>query len=463
MEGLLSNPYFNLAIIRDGEMFFGRTALLMRFYETVASRQSISLLGSRYIGKSSFLWYAAQPETWKRFPFDLSRRIFVFLDLRKFLTKTCEDFFHHVSRKILIQCKKVGLSMQPEGEGQDEFSNLLDQIADQDYFPVLLLDGFDQVTRNKYFGPEFFWFLRSQASMGLVTYITASIKPLYEVCHPDIIGSPFFNIFYPYHLDALMPDEAESLIRQPAERVGLPFTEEEVPLIQRLAGRHPFFIQRVCYVLFQHKREHGRVSEQTLKKLASKDLQPHFQNIWNELTETQHQQLQDEAQQKGNQLRLLAEMSESALFRQFVRDTCEARLFRLTLDELEDALEKIENSSELGATNLRLMKVVTRRLEPDSVISTTQKGVIIREVLNEALECLRGGGMRSESAPDWKHYNILLYRYFKRRFKNTQIAARLQITSMRQFYRERIKALELLLDALLEMEHKVEHVVHSTD
>ncbi|HLI08515.1 MAG TPA: hypothetical protein VKV40_18275 [Ktedonobacteraceae bacterium] len=454
------NPYFNLAIVRNAEMFFGRASLLKRFYVTIANCQSVSLLGSRYIGKSSFLWYTTRPEAQKlfpfdqkQFPFDLSSRIFVFLDLREFLTKTCEDFFHSVSKEILVQSKKAGLSLQPEGEGQDEFSNLLDQIAEQRHFPVLLLDGFDQVTRNKHFGPEFFWFLRSQASVGLVTYITASLKPLSEVCHPDIVGSPFFNIFYLYHLDALTPDEAEALIRQPAARAALPFTEEEVALVQHLAGRHPFFIQRVCHALFEEKCERGMVSEQRLKNLAYKDLRPRFQTIWEELTETQQQQLQDEAQQKGNQQRLLPELSESALFRQFVRDTCEARLFHLTLEELEDALEKIEDSSALGTTNLRLMKAVTMRLERDSLASTARRGVVIREILSEALESLRGNGMRTESAPDWKYYNILLYRYFKRRYKNNQIATRLQISSMRQFYRERLKALELLLNALFEMEH----------
>ena len=172
----LPNPYFNLATIRNPEMFFGRTLLLRRFYEAVYNRQSVSLLGPRHIGKSSFLWCAALPEMQARFPYDLSRHIFVFLDLREYLQKTCEDFFHHVSKELILQSAKVGLSLQAESEGEDEFSSVLDQIAEQGFFPVLLLDGFDKVTRNEHFGPEFFWFLRAQASMGLVSYITASMK-----------------------------------------------------------------------------------------------------------------------------------------------------------------------------------------------------------------------------------------------------------------------------------------------
>lgn len=455
MGNLLPNPYFNLAIIRNAEMFFGRTPMLRRFYETVVNCQSISLLGPRYIGKSSFLWCATLPEIQACFPFDLTRRIFVFLDLREYLSKTCEDFFHSVSKEMLAQSAKVGLILHVDGKGEDEFSNVLDQIAEHSFFPVLLLDGFDKVTRNEHFGPEFFWFLRAQASVGLVTYVTASIEPLYEVCHHDIVGSPFFNIFYPYTLEALAPDEAHALITVPAQQTALPFTETEIALVQKLAGRHPFFIQRVCHVLYEEKLSRGQVDEQRLKNLAYRDLLPRFQSIWEELSEADQILLQDEAQQKGNQQRKLPELSESSLFRQFVRKICEVELFHMTIEELEDALAKIDDLQALGMTNLRLMKTVSLRLGDDATLSATKRGVVIREILNEALERLRGSGGRTESAPEWKYYNILFYRYFKRRFKNNQIAARLEFTSMRQFYRERNKALELFLNVLREMEYTV--------
>ena len=146
------NPYFNLAIIRSPDMFFGRTLLLRRFYEAIFNRQSVSLRGPRYIGKSSFLWCASLPEVQARFPYDLRYHIFVYLDLREYLQKTCEDFFHSVSKEMIMQSSKVGLILQAEGKGEDEFSSVLDQVAEHGFFPVLLLDGFDKVTRNEHFG-----------------------------------------------------------------------------------------------------------------------------------------------------------------------------------------------------------------------------------------------------------------------------------------------------------------------
>ena len=454
MENPPLNPYFNLAIIRSPEMFFGRTHLLRRFYETIFNRQSISLLGPRHIGKSSFLWYAALPEVRARFPYDLSRHIFVLLDLREYLQKTSEDFFHSVSKEMIAQSAKVGLTLQVDGKGEDEFSSVLDQIAELGFYPVLLLDGFDKVTRNEHFGPGFFWFLRAQASVGLVSYVTASIKPLYEVCHPDIVGSPFFNIFYPYTLEALTPEEAHALITVPSERAAMPFTDTEVALVLKLAGRHPFLIQRVCHVLYEEKLLHdgGEVDEQRLKNLAYRDLLPRFQSTWEELSEAQRILLQDEAQQKKeNQQRELPELSESLLFRQFVRKMCEVGLFHMTMDELDSALDKIDDPQALGMTNLRLMKTVSQRLGKDTTISTTKRGMTIREILNDALEQLRGSGSRTDSAPEWKHYNILHFRYFRHQLKNEQIAARLGF-AIRSFYRERNKALERFLNVLLEME-----------
>lgn len=82
--------------------------------------------------------------------------------------------------------------------------------------------------------------------------------------------------------------------------------------------------------------------------------------------------------------------------------------------------------------------------------------MIIRDVLREAFERLRAGSVRSDSASEWQVYNILYYRYFKRHnITNEQIAARLEMGSVRQFYRERPKAIEALLNVLLEMERSV--------
>src|SRR5579864_1533348 len=178
----LSNPYYHLAGIRSLDMFFGRTSLLRRFYELLYNRQSVSLIGPRGIGKSTFLYCACQQELQARFPFDLSHHVFVLLDLRKYLYKeNSEEFFHDVCGEIIKQSQSsLYQSLRSAGYGADEYSNMLDQIEMKGYYLVLLLDAFDNITLNEHFGPEFFAFLRAHASSGKVSYVTSTLKPLYE-------------------------------------------------------------------------------------------------------------------------------------------------------------------------------------------------------------------------------------------------------------------------------------------
>ena len=126
----------------------------------------------------------------------------------------------------------------------------------------------------------------------------------------------------------------------------------------------------------------------------------------------------------------------------------------MTSEELEKALDKIDDPRALGETNLRLMKAVSEHMSKrNEMPSTVERGIVMREVLKEAFERLRGSGVRTDLAREWKYYNILYYRYFKYHLKNEQIAARLQFTSIRQYYRERNKAIEALLHILVKMEH----------
>jgi hypothetical protein len=454
METWSPNPYFNMAAIRNAEMFFGRATLLRRFYETLANRQSISLIGPRHIGKTSFLLCSSQPKMRERFEFDMSHHIFVYLDLREYLHKTCEDFFDAVSNGLIARCPDlVDIRLPPQSNGEDKFSLLLEQIVDQQFFPVLLLDAFDNITLNNHFDPEFFAFLRAQATIGKISYVTATIAPLAEVHHRGISDSPFFNIFYNYSLGPLAMEEARELITIPTEKAGVHFLDDEIAWILEMAGRHPFFIQRVCHCLFEEKASPSieQIDLRRVKKLAYVDLRPHFQDTWNRLSEIDRMTLQDEAQQRENQPRELPELSESALFRQFVRYIRRAKVFKMTPEELEHSLDNIDDAGALGETNLRLMNLVSQRLRKDISPAVVEKGMAIRSILNEAFERLRGQAVRNDSDPALQNYNILYYRYFKYHLKNEQIAARFGI-SARQYFRNRNKAIEALLNILFEME-----------
>ncbi len=468
------NPYNNIDAINTPEMlptFHGRKEQLKRLYRNLAKRQSVSVIGPLQIGKSSFLWCACQPEMYERFDENLSRHVFVLVDLRESVYRSAERFLHYVSQAIVRQVKAQGVKLSlPKGDGADAFLNVLDQVLEKGYALVLALDSFDSITRNEHFGPEFFSLLRSQGSSHKVTYVTASIAPLYVLCHKGIVDSPFFNIFDEQALAEFTREEAECFIRKPAEDAHMPFSDEEVEWIIKHAGLHPCFILRACSALFDLKLQSPRhsVSEQQFRNKASSILAPYFIAVWERLSEQdmtairdivqqkkylertakpEHAGLQDEPKQK------YSELTESAFFRQFVREKNKIGVFKMNADELEKALKKMHNLAALGETNLRLMKSVARRLEDNASPTPVERGKVIRSVLDDALEHLRGKGMRKDTDQEWMYYNILSYRYFTRfSLKHREIATRLEFTNDRQYYRKRNNAVAALLNVLFEME-----------
>src|SRR5579859_744183 len=150
MQNWPPNPYIHMTAMRSSSMFFGRKQLLRKFYAAIASRQSVSLVGPRHIGKTSFLLCARLPEIQQPFEFDASRSLFVYLNLREYLRKTCDDFLLAVCKALIAECPGLP-EVQAEQDSADGFSHILEQISGRDFFPVLLLDNFDNVTRNEHF------------------------------------------------------------------------------------------------------------------------------------------------------------------------------------------------------------------------------------------------------------------------------------------------------------------------
>lgn len=455
MDRKPKNPYQFTMAVRDVDMFFGRMHVLRQVYSAIDSQQSISLVGSQRIGKSSILSCVCLPEIQSRFEFDFSRHIFISLNMADFRQSNCRDFFQRVSRQIVDETKKVmeDLECEPPGE-QEAFAELLSQIKAHRFHLVLLMDAFDNVARNEKFDADFFIFLRSQGSK--VSYVTASREPLIKVCHQEIQDSPFWNIFSQCTVGALTPDEAFQLVTEPATRVGLPFTEGEKHWLIASAGHHPFFLHSACRMLFDEKcAQHvAAINLKLQEQRIYESLFSDFEGAWNRLEPQQQEKLKQEMQRvlatPSSVPEFMPEFSSSKLFQAFIRAHYDLRICEFTVEELESALGHINDPRKLGKSNLCMLTLVTEHIPPDA--SVLQKGIALRDALKEAHERMRGAGTRTDSAFDWRSYNILYYRYFKHHLKHEQISARLLFNSTRQYFRERGKALESLLNILLEME-----------
>jgi hypothetical protein len=166
-------------------------------------------------------------------------------------------------------------------------------------------------------------------------------------------------------------------------------------------------------------------------------------------------QLEDQVRRGDTQPRIHPELSESLLFQRFLREKYNIHLSELTsqmtVEYFEEILDQIDDLSALGESRLRHLKIIYTRIENHTPFPR-EVGRAIRTLLQEALDRLKGSGVRQDSTPDWQLYNILYYRYFKgQKLKSKHIAARLS-TSLRQYYRDRNKAINLLFQEVLDLE-----------
>ncbi len=452
---LTTNPYCDCEAVSDLSMFFGRQQELQTLYGAIVKRQSVSIVGSRHIGKSSLLKFLGNLELQQQYGYDFQRCLFVFTDWRTYLYRTREDFFHKICDQIIAQSQeKVELHMSSYS-GEDRLVKLLEDIRKTGFSLVLLMDAFDQVTSNPEFDGRFFSFLRSLAGVSdLVAYVTASRKPLYLVCHSaEVADSPFFNSFLPCPLGQLTLAEARLLISSPAEQARYPFTPEEVDWIFGQAGFHPFFLQVACRHLFAEKcrQPDSAVHLTRVQQSIYQELLPHIDHLWRELEGHQQEQLKQAMLHHVQVSSVLLEFSASALFRKKVRSLSQDNLTRLSPEDIREALEHLDDTDFLAQCQLGKLQSISAQMDNGGDSPANKRGILVRDLLRKALEQMKPGDLRSDVAVEWRHYNIFWYRHIKYRLPNPQIAARLGI-SIRQFYREQEKALQSLWKEVLEIE-----------
>ncbi len=258
----------------------------------------------------------------------------------------------------------------------------------------------------------------------------------------------------------LAPQEARDLVMIPSRLAGCLFTEEECDWILKCAGRHPFFIQRLCYYLFEEKSQGKGVSRKRVANQAYHDLLPHFTYMWEDLSEAEKEAQKEEAQHSSSLERVMPELSESAFYRKFVRETCDLQFFHMSKKEIEEELREVlkhlDSPVFLAKSKLRYLKQVAARIEQQNASSTLEKGRVIREILKEVLEQLGGHTPRTDTDPEWLLYNVLRYTYFKKTNGFTQelIANDLGM-SLRQYHRKKDEAISAICNRLLEMKRQL--------
>jgi serine/threonine protein kinase/AAA+ ATPase superfamily predicted ATPase len=293
------NPYYHRRPIEEERHFYGRTREIEQAVRSIQHRELVSLVGPRRIGKTSLLFRLRALNGDKLHGVERGY-VYIYVDGQAHRTTRTSDFYSEVLDTAKTILDQGGRALRPHEEPQEgmafgAFRRAMLSLLKRKITPVVLLDEFDVLSENPSFDSAFFDGMRSIATQGAV-FVTASKRTLFQLYHnKEAMGSPFFNYFRTLYLGLFDEASARRLIEEPSAAHGVHFEERTVQDILELAGRHPFFLQRVCHFAFDLRgRRRGELEEadrQSLREQSGQDLVDHMARYWESLKQEEQRVL----------------------------------------------------------------------------------------------------------------------------------------------------------------------------
>ncbi|MBC7811347.1 MAG: winged helix-turn-helix domain-containing protein [Burkholderiales bacterium] len=283
-----TNLFFHRGPIRDRSHFFNRQREVSQALSLVANGQSVSLIGPRRIGKTSFLFYITDPQIAASQGLRADEFLFVYIDCGTLSGLDQAGIFRGLLEDARAAMIERGLSI-PFDTLDDlspisfrAFEQALGKLFAQRLKPVLMLDEFELLSHNPALGPDFFSGLRALASRYPLSYFTASRQPLLELTYANssALSSPFFNIFATIRLRLLTDEDAHDLLKSLAERGGYAFSEQTITALLEMAGPQPLFLQMAGY----HAFDLDQTDADELERRFTADAYEHFVYAWRTLS-----------------------------------------------------------------------------------------------------------------------------------------------------------------------------------
>ncbi|HRQ40638.1 MAG TPA: hypothetical protein PLD25_22205 [Chloroflexota bacterium] len=270
------NPFIAGPMVTQPEMFYGRRAELRRLQTRLRNRGSCSIVGMRRMGKSSLLYHLGHHTDLNNQPGYLVAH----LDLQDGRYHTLPGLIHGAYEAWGPPANNVRLSTAD----LPGFSQSVSQLHAAGYRPVLCLDEFENLLKHaQEFTDTVFESWRALGNAGQLVFVTVSQQPLADLIQQSDLTSNFHNIFDQTTLALLAPDEARALVKEPAQRQGVPFREEDVAYLLDLCGPHPFYLQMAAFQLFDMMTVDG-VDRAQLHDDFVWAAERHWQGMWRALT-----------------------------------------------------------------------------------------------------------------------------------------------------------------------------------
>lgn len=297
--------------------FYEREELFIRVQTLLRYGDSVSIVGERKAGKTSFLNYLATYLANAEF-------IPILLDVQGVAPSQDAQFLTELiltGVRAIAQATDLPDDIAPETPEADAIQVYQAFKADLDrYRPhlpecedgtkrrlVWLLDEIEML-RN-YENTELFSFLRPIIQQDPdFRFVVAGHDILYTITR-ESDWSPFFNAFRSVRLEGLSPTAAQALITDPLRASDVALTDEAIALVFSWSGRKPYYLKwllsTAVEVLNQEQAERvittNTVRAAQARFLGKPDLSQHFTFFWNRASQHQQAILQLMPLQEGPQ------------------------------------------------------------------------------------------------------------------------------------------------------------------
>ncbi|HET6957951.1 MAG TPA: TIR domain-containing protein [Vicinamibacterales bacterium] len=284
-----TNPYRSRGAMVSDDEFIGRSDILAECLALITGGelpQNISIYGDKWSGKT---WLLRTIQ--KRLRESVAgshEQVCIYLDVQG--VGTPRTFYGRLNGELAAALR------DPASRIDDTSATLTEcvrRIAARAR-TIVILDGFDSITRNPMFPVEFFGFLRSlPLAEPRFAWLLSSTRPLREMCHSAAVqGSPFFNIFSDRLLGAFTSEDSYQLIVGRSISAGRslqPYADQ----LQRLAGRFPLFLQMACsYAFEQHQEHNGLIDLAGVSQKLREEVRPYVQHLWSRLSPAEREVLE---------------------------------------------------------------------------------------------------------------------------------------------------------------------------
>lgn len=284
----LHNPFYHRGPIRDSRFFWNRNEEIGWARGLLTQRQSVSLVGSRRIGKSSFLLNLSPADNSAH---DRDPIHWVYFNCEAWSTAPPETLYALLAQ-TMAECGLLlpGIALSPTMQlDYRAFRQAILGVVQSQGRLVLLLDEFESLAMNPHLGADFFSGLRALATGDQVVFVTATTRSLgwLTFAEPSALSSPFFNIFTQINLHPFAVESAAAMLHHFSQQSGAPFADATVEFILSLAGPHPFFLQIAAYLAFAQMEPAGGALTPLAQERVRTDfltqVEPHWRYIWQEL------------------------------------------------------------------------------------------------------------------------------------------------------------------------------------